>query len=85
MNFHANVSADDWYKGKIYVRPDDDLSEIDFLILDCVCGYKGESSDGIYRWVGDTMTLGTPMPSGPRPTFFNEQRGEVVSLRRIAD
>jgi hypothetical protein len=85
LEFHAVVGPDDWYRGRIFVRHDEQPSEIDFLIEDCVCGYKGESSDGIYRWDEDTLTLGTPMPGTRRPTFFNEQKGEVVTLRRVDD
>ncbi len=85
LDFHAQVSADDWYRGKIFVRPSTELSEIDFLIEDCVCGNKGQSSDAIYRWDGDTVTVGTPMPGRPRPTFFNEHKGEVVQLQRIRE
>ena len=50
-----------------------------------MCGYKGESSDAIYRWDGETITVGTPMPGTPRPTFFNEQRGQVANLVRIEE
>ena len=85
LNFSAVVSPDDWYRGTLFVRPGDPLSEIDFLIEECVCGYKGESSDAIYRWDGDSVTVSTPMPGTRRPTFFNEQKGEVVQLRRIED
>ena len=85
FRFYAVVSPDDWYKGKIFVRPGDQVSGIDFLIEDCVCGYKGASSDGIYHWDADAVTLGAPRPGTPRPTFFNEQKGEVVQLRRIED
>ncbi len=81
--FHAVMSPDEWYRGEVFVRPGDDLSEIDFLIEDCTCGYKGESSDAIYRWEGETVRVGAPSPGAPRPTFFNEQKGEVFQLRRI--
>ena len=85
LSFFAELNPDDWYRGKIFVRPDEQPSEIDFLIEDCVCGYKGESSDAIYRWDAGTVALVTPRPSNPRPTFFNERRGEVVQLRRITE
>ena len=85
LGFYAEVGPDDWYRGKIFVRSSKDLSEIDFLIQDCVCGNKGQSSDAIYRWDGDTVIVGTPMPGRPRPTFFNEHKGEVVTLRRMED
>ena len=85
LDFYAVLGPDDWYRGEVFVRPGEQLSEIDFLIEDCVCGYKGESSDGIFRWNDDTVTLGAPRPGTPRPTFFNEQKGEVVQLRRVPE
>jgi len=85
LGFHAVLGPDDWYRGEIFVRSGETLSEIDFLIQDCVCGYKGESSDGIYRWDDDTMTLAAPRPGTRRPTLINAQKGEVVQLRKIAE
>ena len=75
LRFFAEVGPDDWYKGEIAVRPDE--GAIDFMIEDCFCGYRGESSDAIYRWEGDTLILATPQPGSPRPTVFNEDSGQV--------
>ena len=51
------------------------VSEIDFWIVDCSCGFKGDVSEAIYRFEDETVLLGAPMPGIARPTFFNDQKG----------
>lgn len=82
-SFYAEMSPDDWYRGEIFVRPDAEPAEIDLLIQDCRCGYKGASSHGIYRWEGLSLRLDAPSPGDPRPSRFGQRQGESVKLVRV--
>jgi hypothetical protein len=84
-DFYGEMGPDDWYRGKIFVRSGEPHSEIDLLIEDCVCGFKGSSSDGIYRWEGDEVRLAAPTPGDARPTGLDGERGDIVLLRRLED
>jgi hypothetical protein len=82
-DFHAVVGPDDWYRGKISLRPDKVPAEVDFLIEECRCSFVGETSEAIFVWDGDALTLAAPRPGSPRPTIFDEDSGQLVRLKRI--
>jgi len=83
--FRGEVGADDWYEGEIRLRPDSTPAEIDFYIRDCRCSYRGMSSKGIFRIDDESIVLATPSPGSARPTVFNENNGQMVRLKRIAE
>lgn len=83
--FHAGAGTEDWYKGRILLRPDEAPAQIDFAIDDCQCSFKGMTSDGIYYWEGETLVIAAPRPGSPRPARFNEMSGEMMRLRRLAE
>lgn len=83
QRFRGVLGPDDWYAGKIRVRPDADPAEIDFMIEDCRCTYRGMASQAIFRKEGETIVLAAPPPGSPRPKVFNPDDGRMVELRRV--
>lgn len=79
--FHA-VSGDQWYKGAIVLDAGTDPARIDFKIEECECGREGKTSEGIFRWDGDTIEIRAPETGNPRPTEFDETSGETMRLVR---
>jgi uncharacterized protein (TIGR03067 family) len=82
QRFRGVLGPDDWYEGKIRLRPESDPPQIDFMIEDCRCSYRGMASKGIFRLNDDSITLAAPQPGLPRPTRFNKNDGKMVELRR---
>ena len=78
--FRAQGGEDDWYEGRIELRDGERPAQIDFLIDDCRCSYKGMTSEGIYRWDGESLILAAPRPGAPRPTWFVENSGSMMRL-----
>jgi uncharacterized protein (TIGR03067 family) len=83
--FRGDLGSDDWYTGNVVIRTDASPAEIDFEIEDCRCDFRGETSQAIFRWDGDSVVLSAPRPGSRRPTVFDENSGEVVRLKRIDD
>jgi uncharacterized protein (TIGR03067 family) len=82
-NFHAAAGTDDWYEGRIVLRPDEDPAQIDFAIDDCRCSYKGMTSNGIYYWDDDSLVIAAPQPGSQRPKKFVERSGQMMRLRKL--
>ena len=80
--FTARAGEDDWYEGHIVIRNDSDPAQLDFAIADCLCGYKGMSSQAIYRWNGDALEVSAPTPGDPRPREFQALSGQMMRLLR---
>jgi uncharacterized protein (TIGR03067 family) len=78
--FRARAGEDDWYEGRVELRDGERPAQIDFLIEDCRCSYKGMASEGIYRWDGESLILAAPQPGAPRPTWFVETSGSMMRL-----
>jgi len=76
----AAAGEDDWYSGRVAIRPDEDPAEIDFAIEDCHCSYKGMTSKAIYRWEGESIVVSAPTPGNPRPQRFVESAGQMMRL-----
>ena len=81
--FYAQSGVDDWYRGTIVVRPDEEPPWFDFEIEDCSCSYKGMASTGIYFWDGESVLISAPRPGNPRPPAFNSQSGNMMRLMRM--
>ena len=73
---------DDWYEGHIAIRNDSDPAQLDFVIDDCLCRYKGMTSQAIYRWNGDALEVSAPTPGDPRPEQFHASSGQMMRLLR---
>jgi uncharacterized protein (TIGR03067 family) len=81
--FHAQGGTDDWYKGQIVLDPDAQPAQINFLIEDCRCPYKGQASTGIYYWDGEAIVIAAPQPGIKRPDRFVERSGQMIRLKRV--
>jgi uncharacterized protein (TIGR03067 family) len=82
-SFRGVLGPDDWYEGKIRLRPDRVPAEIDFMIEDCRCNYRGMTSQGIFRLDGESIILAAPRPGSTRPEAFNPNDGRIVELKRV--
>lgn len=82
--FHA-VSGEQWYKGQLVVDTEADPARIDFVIEDCECGFADKTSEGIFRWDGESIEVRSPTPGDPRPTEFDVKSGETMRLVREAE
>jgi uncharacterized protein (TIGR03067 family) len=80
--FTARTGDDDWYEGHIAIRSDGDPAQLDFVIDDCRCGYKGMTSQAIYRWNGDALVVSAPTPGDPRPEHFRAASSQMMHLLR---
>jgi uncharacterized protein (TIGR03067 family) len=78
--FLAQGGTDDWYEGRITVRADEQPAQIDFAIDDCMCSYKGMTSEGIYRWDGNDLVVSAPRPGDTRPRRFVRSSGQMMRL-----
>ena len=83
QRFRGVLGPDDWYEGQIRLRPDRDPAEIDFMIENCRCSYRGMTSQGIFRLNGKSIVLAAPTPGSSRPDAFNPNDGRMVELKRI--
>ena len=79
------VGKDDWYRGELEILPDAEPAQIDLRIEDCRCDYKGQASQAIFRVEGEEILLAAPRPGSPRPTVFDQNSGQLVRLKPIAD
>ena len=84
-SFHAEGGTDDWYKGQVVLRPDEDPAHFDFVIEDCRCELKGQTSSGIYYWKDDSLVISAPRPGRQRPLRFNDRSGDMMQLEKIRD
>jgi uncharacterized protein (TIGR03067 family) len=82
QQFRGVLGPDDWYEGKIRLRTKTDPAQIDFVIEDCRCNYRGMTSKSIFRVTDETIVLATPQPGHPRPTAFSNKDGRMVELKR---
>ena len=62
QRFRGVLGPDDWYEGQIRLRPDTVPGEIDFMIENCRCSYRGMTSQGIFRLDGESIVLAAPTP-----------------------
>ena len=83
QRFRGVLGPDDWYEGQIRLRPDTDPGQIDFLIENCRCNYRGMTSRGIFRLDGESIVLAAPTPGSSRPETLNPNDGRMVELKRI--
>jgi len=84
-SFHADGGVDDWYKGQVVLRPDEDPAHFDFVIEDCRCELKGQTSTGIYYWKDDALVISAPRPGSRRPMRFNDRSGDMMRLEKMLD
>ncbi len=80
-DFRADV-GDEWYEGYIAIRTDEEPAQLDFMIEDCHCGFKGRASTGIFYWDGETIVVSAPAPGDARPEEFKESSGGMMRLKR---
>lgn len=78
--FCADTQPGEWYEGYIVIRPDEEPAQFDFVIEECACGFKGETSEGIVRLDGETVVIVSPPPGKPRPREF-EATEQLVLMR----
>jgi uncharacterized protein (TIGR03067 family) len=83
QRFRGLLGPDDWYEGQIRLRPDTVPGQIDFMIENCRCNYRGMTSQGIFRLDGESIVLAAPTPGSSRPDAFNPNDGRMVELKRI--
>jgi len=83
--FHSVGEAGDWYTGRVEVRDEIEPSQLDFVIEDCQCKYKGMTSRAIFRWEGENLVMAAPAPDSPRPADFDESSGQMMELRRLGE
>ena len=43
-DFCADTQPGEWYEGYIVIRTDEEPAQNDFVIEECACGFKGETS-----------------------------------------
>jgi uncharacterized protein (TIGR03067 family) len=82
QHFRGVLGPDDWYEGKIRLQPESDPAQIDFVIEDCRCNYRGMTSKAIFRVNGESIVLAAPQPGQARPKRFNKNDGRMVELKR---
>jgi hypothetical protein len=83
--YRADGEAGDWYTGRIDVRDESEPAQLDFVIEDCECKYKGMTSLSIFRWEGAYMVMAGPEPGADRPEDFDESSGDMMELRRLEE
>ena len=83
--YRAEGAAGDWYTGRVDVRDEVEPSELDFVIEDCECKYKGMTSQAIFRWEGESLAMAAPAPDAARPAGFVESSGQMMELRRFGE
>ena len=76
--FCADTQPGEWYEGDIIINPDADPPEFDFVIQVQSGQPNGNSSQGIYRWDGDTLIISAPTPGEARPKDFSRDPKRVL-------
>ena len=85
-DFCADTQPGEWYEGYIVIRTDEEPAQIDFVIEECACGFKGETSKGIFYSDGETIVVVAPPPGKARPQDFEvEEKDGLVMLRLKRD
>jgi len=84
QRFRGVVGADEWYEGTIRLRRDRDPMQIDFMIEDCRCSYRGMTSKAIFRETADSILVAAPQPGRPRPAKLDANDGQTVELKRVS-
>jgi len=79
--FCADTQPDEWYEGYIVLRPDEEPAHFDFVIEDCNCGFKGQTSEGIFYLDGETVVVLSASPDSTRPPNFEKSDEPRVSMR----
>ncbi len=77
-DFCADTQPGEWYEGYIVIRTDEEPAQIDFVIEECACGFKGETSKGIFYSDGETIVVVAPPPGKARPQDFEKKDGLVI-------
>ena len=80
-DFCADTQPGEWYEGYIVIRTDEEPAQIDFVIEECACGFKGETSTGIFYWDGETIIVSSPEPGSARPQEFKKDSGNMLRLK----
>ncbi len=85
-DFCADTQPGEWYEGYIVIRTDEEPAQIDFVIEECACGFKGETSKGIFYSDVETIVVVAPPPGKARPQDFEvEAKDGLVRLRLSHD
>lgn len=79
-DFRADT-RDQWYEGYIAIRTDTEPARLDFVIEKCECGFKGQTSTGIFYWDGKTIMVSAPAPGDDRPREFDKSSGSMFRLK----
>ena len=77
-DFCADTQPDEWYEGYFVIRVDEEPPQIDFVIEDCACGFKGQASTGIFYWDEEAIIVLGPVPGKARPRDFDDTDGRVL-------
>ena len=77
-DFCADTQPGEWYEGYIVIRTDEEPAQIDFVIEDCACDFRGAASAGIFRREGEAIVVASAVPDNARPQDFKRNEQEVV-------